>query len=89
MFYSERMEKMWIMTSNEFIAAAVQNKSGKLAGVRSIWFNGRRRNATTRLHEEHVHPRFQRFVATDFRRIAADAKRESSPGDAVLSGDER
>jgi hypothetical protein len=70
-FYSERMNTMWIMTSQEFVAEAVQNKTGKHAGVRSIWFNGRRRNATTREHEEHVHPRFQRYVALDFRRIVS------------------
>ena len=29
-FYSERMEMMWIMSSEEFIDEAVQNKSGKI-----------------------------------------------------------
>jgi len=28
-FYSERMNMTWIMTSDEFIAEAVQNKTGK------------------------------------------------------------
>src|SRR5271155_2905372 len=42
-FYSERMDKIWIMTSDEFIADSIQNKTGKNAGSRSIWFNGTRR----------------------------------------------
>jgi hypothetical protein len=41
-FYSERLDLMWIMSSEEFIAEAVQNKSGKNVGNRSIWFNGRK-----------------------------------------------
>ena len=41
-FYSERMEKMWIMSSKEFIKESHQNKSGKNKGLRSIWFNGNR-----------------------------------------------
>ena len=68
-FYSERLHTMWIMTSEEFIAAAVQNKNGKNAGLRSIWFNGRRRNKETGTHEEHIHPRFQKYVAADFKRL--------------------
>ena len=39
-FYSERMDMKWIMTSEEFIRESVQNKSGKNKGKRSIWFNG-------------------------------------------------
>ena len=68
-FYSERLHTMWIMSSTEFVAEAVQNKHGKNAGLRSIWFNGRRRNKETGTVEEHVYPRFQQYVATDFRRI--------------------
>ena len=44
-FYSERIDAMWIMTSGEFINSSNQNKTGKNAGKRSIWFNG---NAATR-----------------------------------------
>ena len=46
-FYSERMECMWIMTSAEFIAESHQNKTGKNKGKRTIWFNGRARNKKT------------------------------------------
>src|SRR5215470_13828741 len=42
-FYSERIETMWIMTSRQFLAEAVVNKNGKNVGLRGIWFNGKRR----------------------------------------------
>src|SRR5690242_17059562 len=52
-FYSERLNLIWIMTSDEFIKESVQNKTGKNAGSRSIWFNGTRRNKTTQQIEEY------------------------------------
>ena len=54
-FYAERMEKMWILSSKEFIQESVQNKTGKNKGVRSIWFNGK----NTRDNTEHVKPQFK------------------------------
>ncbi len=39
-FYSERLDVIWIMSSEQFIAEAVQNKTGTNKGKRSIWFNG-------------------------------------------------
>jgi len=35
-FYSERMDMTWIMTSREIVRASVQNKTGKNKGKRSI-----------------------------------------------------
>jgi hypothetical protein len=67
-FYSERMDMMWIMSSNEFIQAGHQNKNGKNSGKRSIWFNGK----NTRTNTEHVKPQYQKYVATSFRRILED-----------------
>jgi hypothetical protein len=64
-FYSERMDKMWILSSREFIQESNQNKSGKNAGKRSIWFNGR----NTKNNTEHVKPHFQKYVTTNFDRI--------------------
>lgn len=64
-FYSERMETIWIMSSNEFIAEAVQNKTGKNAGKRTVWFNGKNTKAQT----EHTKPRYEKYVAHDFQRI--------------------
>lgn len=68
-FYSERLDKTWIMTSREFLDESHQNKAGKNAGKRSIWFNGKKKNETGGL-DEHVHPRFEKYLATGFRRIA-------------------
>ncbi|MXX10912.1 MAG: hypothetical protein F4Z68_05855 [Nitrospira sp. SB0667_bin_9] len=65
-FYSERMDTMWIMTSREFIKHSHQNKEGKHTGRRTIWFNG------TRLGIESTKPRFEKYVAVDFSRIVGD-----------------
>ncbi|MDI1229162.1 MAG: hypothetical protein PSY14_15895 [bacterium] len=59
-FYSERMESIWVMSSNDFIAHAVQNKSGKNIGKRSIWLNGR----NTKNQTEHGHDRFEKWCIT-------------------------
>ena len=64
-FYSERMETIWIMSSAEFIANSHQNKNGKNAGRRTVWFNGK----NTKANSEHVKPQYLPFVAADFRRI--------------------
>ena len=68
-FYSERLDLMWIMTSAEFIERAVQNKSGKNLGKRSIWFNGTRRNKQTGKVEEYCKPQWEKYLATDFSRL--------------------
>jgi len=73
-FYSERMETMWIMSSREFVEQSNQNKSGKNVGKRSIWLNGKRTKDKT----EHVKPRFERFIAKNFRRII-DEDPDSAP----------
>jgi hypothetical protein len=64
-FYSERIDTIWILSSQEFLNEAVRNKSGKNTGKRSIWFNGKNTKANT----EHVKPQFQKYVATNFDRI--------------------
>jgi hypothetical protein len=65
-FYSERMDTMWIMTSAEFIKEPVQNKTGKTRGKRSIWFNGRKTDRKTGTVTEHCKPQFKKYVAEDF-----------------------
>ena len=72
-FYSERMDMMWIMTSAEFDKEAVRNKTGKNIGLRSIWFNGKRKNPETGKPEEYCKPRWEKYLAQDFHRIANDA----------------
>lgn len=68
-FYSERMNLMWVMTSTEFLAEAVTNKSGKNVGLHAMWFNGRRRDRLANHQVEHCKPRFERYLASDFSRI--------------------
>lgn len=67
-FYSERMDTIWILSSMEFVKEAAQNKTGKNAGKRSIWFNGKNTKAQT----EHVKPQFIKYVVTNFERILND-----------------
>ena len=59
------MDKIWILSSKEFIEESNQNKKGKNIGKRSIWFNGR----DTKNKTEHVKPQFEKYIATDFARI--------------------
>ncbi len=67
-FYSQRMDTLWIMSSQEFIEEARQNQSGKNEGKRTIRFNGK----NTKLQKEHVKPRYQKYVVSDFSRIESE-----------------
>jgi hypothetical protein len=68
-FYSERLDLTWIMSSAELIAEAVQNKTGKNAGKRSVWFNGARKNKATGKYDEYCKPQWMKYLATDFSRL--------------------
>ena len=68
-FYSERLNLTWLMTSEEFIAEAVQNKTGKNIGKRSIWFNGTRMNKSSGVREEYCKKQFEKYLVTDFKRL--------------------
>ncbi|MDD5070953.1 MAG: hypothetical protein PHV17_09525 [Candidatus Omnitrophica bacterium] len=68
-FYSERLDTFWIMSSDEFIKESVQNKSGKNVGLRSVWFNGKRKDKRTGEYKEHIHERFKKYIAIDFSRF--------------------
>lgn len=70
-FYSERMEKFWIMTSDEFIQESYKNKNGKNIGLRSVWLNGMKREKGAGKSVPYVAERFAKYIATDFSRIAA------------------
>lgn len=66
-FYSERMDMMWIMSSNEFIKETYQNKSGKNIGKRRIRFNQSNKSGIERPKEK-----FEKYLAEDFNRIKYD-----------------
>jgi len=70
-FYSERLDTTWLMTSEEFISESVQNKTGKNVGLRGIWFNGKRTDKKTGTKTEYAKERYLQYVASDFSRIAA------------------
>ncbi|BDS07491.1 hypothetical protein NT6N_25310 [Oceaniferula spumae] len=70
-FYSERMDKIWIMTSEEFIAESSQNKTGKNTGKRTIWLNGRRTDRKTGEKYEYCKTQFERYIASDFSRLSS------------------
>ena len=65
-FYSERMQMMWIMSSEEFLKESVTNKKGKNKDKHSIWFNGYRTNRETGVKEEYCKPRFEQYIREDF-----------------------
>ncbi len=68
-FYSERMDTMWIMSSEEFLSECSTNVNGKNAGKHSIWFNGKRNDKVTGETIEHCYPRFEKYIAKDFSRF--------------------
>ena len=68
-FYSERLDTIWVMSSDEFIAEAVQNKSGINVGKRSLWFNGAKINKVSGEREEYVKDRYKKYVCHDFSRL--------------------
>ncbi len=68
-FYAERLDTMWIMSSQEFLDECVTNKSGKNVGKHSIWFNGNRKDSKTGKKKEYCYPRFEKYIATDFSRF--------------------
>lgn len=68
-FHSARLSKTWILSSQEFIAEATQNKTGKNIGRRSIWFNGYKTDKTTGKRIEYAHDRFAKYECNDFSRL--------------------
>ncbi|MBR4582487.1 MAG: hypothetical protein IKO34_01605 [Bacteroidales bacterium] len=62
-FYSERLDSMWIMSSAEFLRESNQNKRGKNVGKHSICFNGRKKD------KEYCKERFNTYKCSSFTRI--------------------
>jgi hypothetical protein len=65
-FYSERLDATWIMSSEEFIAEANQNKTGINAGRRTVWLNGMKTDKATGVKVEYPRPQFEKYRTTDF-----------------------
>lgn len=68
-FYSERLDTMWILSSEEFLQECVTNKTGKNEGKHSIWFNGRKSDKETDDKNEYCKPQFEKYIETDFSRF--------------------
>ena len=68
-FFSERMNMMWILSSEEFLDECITNTSGKNKGKRSIWFNGNRTDRKTGQKVEYCKEKFKKYIATDFTRF--------------------
>jgi len=74
-FYSDRLNEMWIMPSADFIANCVTLKSGKNIGNRSVWCNGK----SKKNNEEYPNPRFDEWRISktgtfDFRVLGSALK---------------
>ena len=68
-FYSERLDMMWILSSEEFLQECVTNKSGKNVGKRSIWFNGNRIEKASGNKKEYCKKQFEKYICNDFSRF--------------------
>lgn len=68
-FYSERLNLMWIMSSEEFLNECVTNKTGKNKGKHGIWFNGNRTDKKTGVKKEYCKKQFEKYIETDFARF--------------------
>jgi hypothetical protein len=68
-FYSERLDTMWIMSSEEFLTECVTNKNGKNKGKRCIWFNGNKTDKITGEKREYCKKQFEKYVCRDFSRF--------------------
>ncbi|HRU99308.1 MAG TPA: hypothetical protein P5092_17995 [Ruminococcus sp.] len=68
-FYSERLNSMWIMSSEEFLSECVTNKNGKNKGKRSIWFNGKRTDKASGSKVEYCKKQFEKYLCSDFSRF--------------------
>lgn len=68
-FYSERMETMWILSSEEYLKECTTNKTGKNVGKRSIWFNGTKTDRKTGEKIEYTKTQFEKYIAKDFSRF--------------------
>jgi hypothetical protein len=64
-FYSEKTDQKWIMTSEEFVEEGSQTKTGKYEGLWWIKFDTKRRRGSPR----GAITNFDRYLAEDYTRI--------------------
>ena len=64
-FYSERMNTTWIMSSAEFIKECNTNKTGKNIGLKTIWLNGK----NTKKNKEFTKPQFEKYIVSNLSRL--------------------
>jgi len=69
-FYAERMDTTWLLSSREFLQASSANKSGKNKGLRTLSLNGRKKDRASGRVVEFCRPQFARFVVSSFERLA-------------------
>ena len=65
-FYSERIDKMWILSSEEFLKECSTNTSGASSGKRNIHLNGTHTNEKTGETEEFCKKQFEKYLREDF-----------------------
>ena len=68
-FYSERLDMMWILSSEEFLKECYTNKDGKNKGKHVIWFNGNRMDKKSGKKKEYCKKQFEKYVCRDFTRF--------------------
>ena len=68
-FYSEKLNIIWIMSSAEFLKHSKQNKTGKYIGKRAISFNSKKKDKKTGKYTESLYPHLNKYIATDSSRF--------------------
>jgi hypothetical protein len=66
-FYSERLQCMWIMSSEEYLQECVTNMTGKNVGKTSIWFNGTKTDQQTKEKYEYPKERYNKYLAKNMK----------------------
>ncbi len=68
-FYSERLNTFWIMSSEEFLKHSSLNRTGNYIGRRGITFNRKCKDKKTGKFTEPFREHFKKFIAKDFSRF--------------------
>ncbi|MCM3593455.1 hypothetical protein M4D58_22805 [Brevibacillus borstelensis] len=75
-FYSERLNCMWILSSKEYLDECVTNKTGKNAGKTSIWFNGTKTDPITKQKIKYSKERYKQILSHRFQQVLLIWKQE-------------